>query len=359
MRHRAYIYDRGALTLVGELNNVEHVHWQRMRDETTVATVRFNGNCSTFLEKRHVGRYELVVTRDGRRVWEGPLTYFQDKGVSKTLKARDVSWYTNRTALTVRWNNGEPNVGFAVDRLEAILLYEMQIWEDLDPPINLIPNLNIIKNPNGARTARITEAYQSYVYEELDSLAWRGGIDYHVTGRTLTICDTDEDLGTIRTITEEDIIGNFAITSYGVELAAISVVTDGEGRAGIAGAADPYYGPVTLLHTEFNEGSETADVATDAELRSQAQRNLLGRNPTPVVLRMPEGSVLNPCVVDELFPYLFPGVKIPVRITDPEMETLRDTLRLDKLDVNEDADGEVVTISASSAPGEIEIGEEE
>lgn len=350
MRHRGYIYDRGGVELVGELQNVEHVKWERRRDETSEATITFTGHCSDFLHKRHVGRYELVITRDGIRQWEGPLTLFADTGPKKKLTARDVSWYANRTVLTVPWNNAYPATVFGVDRLQAILLYEMQPWEDLTVPINFLPNLNIVQNSAGVRTSRSTVAYQSYVLEELDSMAWRAGVDYHVTGRVMTICDTDEDLGSLRTLTEADIVGNFAITAYGRELCAISYVTDGEGRAGIAGAPDPYYGPVALLATEFNEGSAT--ITPDAELQEQAARNLSGRNPTPVILRMPEGSVLNPCVVDELLPSLFPGVRIPVRITDPDMETLRDVLRLDKLTVEEDSDGEVVKVSASSAPDE-------
>lgn len=351
MRHRAYIYDRGGNELVGELQNGQHVKWQRLRDETSEASFTFTGNCSRFLRKRHVGRYELVITRDGQREWEGPLTLFSDSGPTKKVIARDVSWYANRTPLTVAWNNAYPNIAFAVDRLEAILAYEMQPWEDLTVPINLLPNLNVVHNTQGVKTSRSTLPYQSYVLEELDSMAWRSGVDYHVTRRVLTICDTDEDLGALRTITEADIIGNFAITAYGRELAAISIVTDGEGRAGIAGSADPYYGPVTILATEYNEGA--TEETPLGELQQQALRNLSGRNPTPVILRMPEGSVLNPCVVDELLPSLFPGVRIPVRITDPDMETLRDVLRLDKLEVEEDSDGEVVKVSASSAPDEL------
>lgn len=350
MKHRAYIYDRGGNELVGELPNLTVVKWERRRDETSEASVTFTGNCSRFLHKRHVGRYELVITRNGQREWEGPLTLFTDSGPTKKLIARDVTWYTNRTALTVPWNNAYPAITFGVDRMMAILAYEMQPWEDLTVPINLLPNMNAIQNPAGVRTSRSTLAYQSYVMEELDSMAWRAGIDYHVTRRVLTICDTDEDLGATRTLTEADIIGHFAITAYGRELAAISAVTDGEGRAGVAGAPDPYYGPVTILATEYNENS--AVETSDAELVSQAQRNLSGRNPTPVILRMPEGSVLNPCVVDELLPSMFPGVRIPVRITDPDMETLRDVLRLDKLVVEEDSDGEEVKVSASSAPDE-------
>lgn len=357
MKHRAYVYDRGATTYVGELLNVEWTRWSRDRDDTSEAQVRFIGDCGKFLQRRNVGRYELVITRNGTRVWEGPITYLNEEGPIRTLRAKDVSHYLNRTVLSRAWNNAYPAVVFAVDRLQAIILYEMQPWEDLSVPIRLIPNLNIVQNPNGVRTTRSTVAYQSYVLQELDAMAWRGGIDYHVTKRVLTICDTDEDLGSLRVITEDDIVGNLAVTAYGMELAAISIVTDGEGRAGIVGAPDPYYGPVTLLHTEFNEGSETS-TTSDAELRSQAQRNLSGRNPTPVSLRMPENTQLNPNVVDDLLPSLFPGVRIPLKVTHPDMGEARDLLRLDLLTVEETADGEVVKISASSAPDDIPIGVE-
>lgn len=68
MRNRAYIYDRGALTVVGEVQKPFLVEWGRVRDDASEGRVDVKASaCSRLVEPRNVGRYELVVERDGIR----------------------------------------------------------------------------------------------------------------------------------------------------------------------------------------------------------------------------------------------------------------------------------------------------
>lgn len=155
-----------------------------------------------------------------------------------------------------------------------------------------------------------------------------------------------------RTLTQADFQDDLNITAYGMELATRVSVTDGMGRAGTYGpAVDPYYGIVWLLATEYDEGDDREETPI-SELQSQAQRIYAGRNPTPVMLRVPENSTMEPCTVDELWPWLYAGVKLPVRVESPYMPTVEQVMHLNTLTVYEDSQGETVQVSIASAAGE-------
>lgn len=358
MRHRAFIYDRGGRTLVGELRGLERVRWSRRRDDISEADITAKAHmCEGIVSYRHVGRYELVITRDDKREWEGPITLLKHSGATLTIHAKDIGHYLNRTVLSREWDNSGKRSAYCVDRLEAILRYELNSREQLNPPLRIIPNLQVVAPVAGdARTTKKTLPYQKYVWQEMDDMAWRNGIDYTVTRRSLMIWDNHREVARTRPVSEADFDTEFALTAYGVELATEAYVTDGEGRAGRYGpGTDPYYGIVSLLATEYDEGAR--DNTSIAELQSQAQRNYNGRNPTPVSLRVPENSSLAACAVEELFPYLFAGVRLPVKISSPYMPELTQVHVLNTLNVEETPDGEVVQVSIGSAAQE-EVMEE-
>lgn len=366
MRNRGYIYDRGALSggLVGEVQLPTLVEWGRLRDDTSEARILAGANrCSELVTRQNVGRYELVVERDGKREWEGPITYLNTQGGITEIKAKDISWYLNRTALTRKWDNsGKGNTVFVVDRIRAIIEYECQRKQQLG--YRITDGMIVVESPEGARTARITLPYEKYVFEELDDLAWRNGIDYTVVRRNLILNDTDEALGEIRPMTQQDFDGDVGITTYGVELATRSIVTDGEGRAGIyegltGDGEHPYYGEVVLLHTEYNEGKESDEETPIPVLRSQAQRNYSGRDTPATTLRVPQNSRLSSSAAEELMPNLVPGVQTRVLYDHPNQGTISEMMRLDTMKVTETADGEDVTVALTSATGAEPIIEEE
>lgn len=366
MRNRAYIYDRGALAegLVGEVQFPTQVEWGRVRDDTSEARVLAGANrCSELVSREHVGRYELVVERDGRRQWEGPITYLNTQGGITEIKAKDISWYLNRTALTRKWDNsGKGNSVFVVDRIRSIIEYECQRKQQLG--YRITDGLIVLESADGARTARITLPYEKYVFEEMDDLAWRNGIDYVVVRRNLILNDTDHPLGEIRTLTQQDFDGDVGITTYGVELATRSIVTDGEGRAGIyegktGNGEHPYYGEVVLLHTEYNEGKESDEETPIPVLRSQAQRNYTGRDTPMTTLRVPENSRLNASAAEELMDGLIPGVNARVLYDHPNQGTISEMMRLTTMKVTETAEGEDVTVALTSSTDAEPIIEED
>src|SRR6202000_182584 len=106
---------------------------------------------------------------------------------------------------------------------------------------------------------------------------------------------------------------------YGMEFATRSIVTDGQGNwaeadTEVNGGVDPYYGlGETVKHTEVTTDGTAVATPTQADLISQADRNLVGRNPTPLQVRVPDGSEINMDGVLTI-DMLVPGVYIPLVI---------------------------------------------
>lgn len=353
--HRAFIYDKGGQVRLGELEGFERVRWSRVRDDISEATIfPFTPStaCCDLLSNTQVGRHELVLYRGEHRVWEGPLTLATFRGQKVELDAKDVMWYANRTIMHAAYSNAYPNVAYVTDRAANILRVELARKEALDPPINVVDFIDVRTNSDTARTTRSTKAYQKYVWEELDEMAAKAGLDYTVVGRRIVLWDTHDTIGQTQMMTERDFLDDVIVTVYGAELATYAAVTDGDGHWGAFGGIDAYYGEVELLATAYDENQPAGSVTTptEAELRSQAQRNLAGRYPVPTIVRVPDGASLNPNRAALAFEELVPGIAIPLRVTNSCRPT-QQLQKLDKVVVEQGPDGETIQVTMSPFPG--------
>ena len=320
--HRAVIYDRGGINKLWELTDLSRVIWDRRRDAISEATIDLSGaTClaqNDTLKQIRSSRHELVIFRGQDRVWEGPITRAHGMGTEFSIFAKDVLHYTNRTAMHYGYDNRHPNTTTVLSRAELVFLTEMERKEaeefaafpDL-PSYNIIDHLVVHHGVGDARTAMRTFPMQYEVWEHIDSMAAKNGMDYTAIGRAIHFWDVHNSLGQTPTVTESDFIGNLSVTEYGMELGTRGIVTDGEGNYGEHGGVDPYYGLVERLDTAYDE-SEGADPPTSSEMASQASRNIAGRNPTPIQVRVPDNSSINPAGVLSL-DMLVPGVWVPVR----------------------------------------------
>lgn len=328
-QHTVWVMDRGGKQRIHQLLDIDRVEWNRVRDDISTATVHITASKGSpqadALAAIEPGRHEMCIWRGDDRVWEGPITLITDKRNGVELNARDVMHYASRTIMRAEYDNSYPNITYVVQRAKNILVAELARKEALNPPINVVPYIKDYQTPTDAKTSRKTLEYQYLVFEHVDELAARSGMDYTVLGRSILMWDTSQPaLGYTRTMTEADFNGETYVSVYGMELATAATVTDGQGRWGTAGGNDPYYGEVELLATAYDEEASTAP--TDAELVSQAERNLYGRNPTPLMVRVPDNSSVNMeggiKITD-----LVPGVYIPLRAT----LNIRDVSQMQKL----------------------------
>lgn len=347
--HSAVIYDRGGRRSMFPLLQPQVVRWSRIRDDVSEATVIIAGeNCRTSaadLAKIEPHRHELVLFRDGERVWEGPINRATSKSSTFEIVAHDIVDYLLATPMTRDYDNRGSKATEVSSRIEDIIKKEVPVWEALDPPANILPYLSVHHFPYEARTAMHTIPFANTVGQHLDDLARERGIDYAAIGRALHIWDTSRSLTTLRTLTERDFYGDVIVTSYGSDHTEVAYVVGEDGRYGVAGNPSSYYGPWTKIFTVYNE--EGTDGPTQTELDSQAARNIAGRSPVPVQVRVPDNSSIrlsyNLTIND-----LIPGAQMPLSAT-LNARKLTQMQKLDMVRVEETAAGETVQVTLSPA----------
>ena len=362
--HRVFVFDRGGARRIFEIKDVALSRFRRRRDDIGDATIFVtpkSRECVSQLKDIGVGRHELVIFRGRKRAWEGPITRLNLTGDRVEIAAHDICHYLNRTIMRRSYDNRYSKVGNKVGpitrRAQVILNIELARKESLSPPVNILRYLDVRTEPNTTKTSRLTLAYQSTVWEELDYMAAKLGLDYTAYGRRLIINDVYYVLGRTPRLTDKDFGDPLNVTIYGMELCTRSAVTDGEGHWAAVGGIDPYYGEVELLHNAYGEDVATTSVEPTAEeiaelvkaMASQAQRNLAGRYPVPAVVRASENTLLDPRA-PVTFDMLIPGIRIPVTSTRTVIPMSQEQ-KLDAVVSEATEDGEQVTVTLSPSPG--------
>lgn len=343
--HTAYVYDRGGAQRVFKIDPLTSVQWERLRDDISTATAVIGNpgpDCQLAVSQTHPHRHELVIFRGQERVWEGPITRIAWQKDRIEIEAKDVFHYAYRTIMHAAYKNAYPNIVTTIQRAINVLGGELVRKEALTPPINVLPYVTAYTTASDSQTSRSTVPYESTVYDDIDAMAWRSGLDYTVIGRRILLFDTHTVWYTTPQVTEQDFLGEIIVTQYGMEHATFAAVTSGSGVFATTGGVDAYYGEWEILDNAYNEDGTTAP--TQAALLTQAVRNLDGRNPVPLHVRVPDGSLLNPNGALKMAD-LVPGARIPLRAI---MLTLKvsQMQKLDKVVVSETGDeGEKIAVT--------------
>lgn len=137
-----------------------------------------------------------------------------------------------------------------------------------------------------------------------------------------------EDNGDVRMWFDDDPILHTTLTGPFPEY--------GQGDAGM-----DYYGPWTKIFTVYDE-DDTAP-PTQSDLNSQAERNLYGRNPVPVEVRIPDNSSIR-LSAGLGFDELVPGVHFPLLAT-LNARQLSQMQKLDRVVVSETAEREDIQVT--------------
>lgn len=368
-RHSAFIYDRGGRTRVGQLLDIESIRWERDRDGISEASLVIRGaSCRAqreLIAKIIPRRHELVIFRGDDRVWEGPISRLGDEEDKFELVAKDVCWYLFNTPLSRVWDNSYAAgaITEATSRFAEIITYELNTsrtgrtvggqsvaitaWEQLSPPVNLLPHLQVHHFPNEVRTSAKTLPFQMTVGEHLAGAARTGGLDYTAVGRAIHLWDTSRNLGRTRTLTEKDFFGPIIVTEYGADHTQIAYVAGQDGAYGEAVNPEnlALYGPWTKVFTPYNQ--EGTEAPTQGELNGQAARNTSGRSPVPVEVRVPDNSRIR-LSHDLTINDLVPGVQVPLLAT-LNARARNQLQKLDHVVVREDAKDETIQVTLSPA----------
>jgi hypothetical protein len=368
-QNRVFVYDRGGTVLRGEITPLTSLEWTRKRDDISHALLRVNGwgtDCGDLLSTLRTWQYEIVVFRDGTRVWEGPITRLEYGADYVEIEAKDVMAYVYRRVLRQGFNDAYRIISGKQVGLRTVVerasLITMNCLAYDDP--NVLPYLTRFDFEDDARQSRVVPDYSKGAWEEIDDFAATAGLDYATVGRRIMYWDTHRYVGLLPEMSDGDFDKPPVVTEYGMQGANLFAVTNNNGVYGVAtrvGADGKplYYGWLEMIASAYGETSPDAAATSDAltpearaeleaTLSAQADRNIGGRYPVPVIVRVPDTSTLNPeCNVD--INDLVPGVWIPLRASS----TLRPVSQMQKLDsvtVTQTASGETVRVVLSPAP---------
>jgi hypothetical protein len=364
--NRVFVYDRKGKVMRGELTPLVTVRWGRKRDDISHCNIfmdEWDKETRQFLGTLRTWRHELVVFRDGVRVWEGPITRISGSRTNLEIEAWDVMAYIYRRIMRQGYNdsfriiNGQ-QVGMrtVVDRAARIIKNCLAY----DDP-NLLAHLTPIDYYDDARQTRVVLDYTKTAWEEIDDLAAHAGLDYTVVGRRIVLWDTHRPIGRLPEMRDGDFSDSPIVTEYGMSAANHFGVTNG---AGVWGAWDEdksdhsETGYIEQLASAYGESeAPVADAGEltrkdreklEENLTEQAHRNIEGRWPPPLVVRIPDNSTLSPDL-NLGINQLVPGVWIPLRASNTVREVAQ-WQKLDSIDVEQTAQGERITAVLSPAP---------
>jgi hypothetical protein len=196
------------------------------------------------------------------------------------------------------------------------------------------------------------------VWEEVDDLAATAGLDYATVGRRILLWDTHRPVGRLPELRDGDFSDSPIVTEYGMQLATFFAVTNGSGVVGsVEVEAGHYpYGPIEHLASSYSDSAAastealtpTALAEAQKTMIEQAERNISGRWPSPLIVRIPDNSTLSPDA-NIGFQQLIPGVWLPLRSVNTPRKVLQ-WQKLDSVGVEVDSKGEKVHVVLSPAP---------
>lgn len=359
--YRVFVYDRGGKTRRGEITPIRRLQWDRRRDDISQAILHTNGfdeDCGQLLSTLHSWMHEIVIFRDGERVWEGPIVRITESIDGVEIDARDPMVYVYRRIMRMGYNDSY-HATLNPD-LESVVFRAYRIIQDAlgyDDP-NVLPYLTPVQFPDDAREGRVVPGWSKSAWEEVDDLAANAGLDYTTVGRRIILWDVHRSIGELPEMRNGDFSDPVKVTEYGMSAANVFAVSSNTGFYGVSQVfvTDPGpYGHIEQIASAYGESdtSAPANPTTVAQkqalintLTNQAERNLGNRYPSPVVVRVPDRTTLMPTVGVGIN-QLVPGVWIPLRSVGV-LRTVTQTQKLDNLTVTynpEEQEKVMVTLS--------------
>jgi hypothetical protein len=298
-------------------------------------------------------------------VWEGPITRISGTHDALEIEAQDVMVYVYRRILRQGYNdayriiNGQ-QVGMktVVQRATRIIMNCLAY----DDP-NVLGYLTPVENSEDAKNSRVVNDFTTTAWEEIDNLAAQAGLDYTVVGRRIVLWDTHRPIGRLPEMRDGDFSDSPIVTEYGMSASNFFGVTNNDDVFGYATEVSPGdddAGPTGWLEQLASAYGQSEADATSRELTradkeqlkitlgEQAQRNLKGRWPPPLVVRIPDNSTLS-ADLNIGINQIVPGVWIPLRATDT-VRKVSQWQKLDSMEVSEDSQGERISVVMSPAP---------
>lgn len=292
--------------------------WQRRRDALSDCrvTVPTSGrDCCGDVSDLRTWRHELLVLRDGQRVWEGPIVDLIYNRSSLQIVAHDSLAWLARRAIRSRLCFSSECAGVGRD---VALIARDVIRHALAPDD---PELTLTMRSTGITVERVFEAHSAYALDVLGELA-RNGLRFTAVGRRVVLFGSN--LGGTPTLDCSHFRTDISVVEPGLSVATRAFVR-GQSAVGEAGGVDGFFGLVE-------------QIVQDDLVRSQAQADQAAAfaadalAPPGLLVLVPPGAALSPTApvtIDQLVP----GVGVPVSV-DCVCRDVTQTLQLVGIDVS-------------------------
>lgn len=335
----------GGVSVADADPGISELSWGRAHNDLSTAFVQLAGVPEGLRQKQlnriHTWANSLVMFRDGRRVWEGPIKTVDQGRDGLRIDAIDVSGWMSRRAIRRKRKTKK--------KVEVRVISEMEL--DVrrafspDNP-NVTAHLQVFTaGGGGPTTVRDVGAYSGYYLDDLKTLCEDGG-NFTTLGRSIIIWPDEHVLGKLRTLDGDTyIVGELHVTEIGDDLWTRTTAINEKGkiasRNGAGGdvnaaGVSPFYG---MHHRRYDAGHAKTRSALATRARKQENRHY----PAPTVVEVPAGAQLDPATpirIDQLVA----GVTIPVS-SRLRGYLAKSSLLLENVTVTQNAQGESVAVT--------------
>ena len=290
---------RGGGSVIAELNPVSGSF---TRDVDATSTLEMTGvtsgllgeSCCDNWDEVYPWNTEIIVYRDGRDAWCGPVTGVEfGYGTVKVTAADLTAWWDRRVLPT--------NLNFVNVDLATIFESVVTSAMSTDP----VANFSITTTPTGILGSRTyLQTDYKYASDLLSELA-KTGIDYSAYGRAILCGGEQVPADPYVVLTDEFWVQPPTISARGNDQAT-QVIVLGKGVTGIATATTAYTDFYGLLVRTFSE-TEIEDVAS-AQAAANTRLALLQDQ---LYIEAGTGGGLKPTAPITL-PELIPGIRVRV-----------------------------------------------
>lgn len=326
--HTAAVVDRDG-QVVTNLDRIVDVTWDRVLNDTSMAHVRVEptGSCCDRLAGVRTWRHNLIIWRDGRLVWEGPI-------------ARQIRWTTRGAELSAAGITSwlDRRVPHDTVRFRGVDVMDVAEWLIADGfrPDDPGHQVRVVR-PAGVPGDRDYERDVGQTLDHLRDLA-AAGVDWTEVGRQIVLLP-DQFCEQVGSLSDTDFPDGIEIVEDGVEVATRWVVwgetPDGAPVKGEIGGIDAYYG---LLERSVEDRAVPTMEAAVAAARSRLRTSI----PAPVFVDSQTATLSPQAPVD--LRSLVPGWCVSVATT-ATCRPVTQTLKLLAVQVTESAEGETVTVT--------------
>ncbi|MFJ4627202.1 hypothetical protein [Streptomyces sp. NPDC088847] len=256
--HQAVVLDRGGAT-VAVANVLTEVEWNRTLDtvSTARAVIQPDGDCCGRLGRVGSWRNRLVLFRDGRYVWDGPITGVTWSLGQVEINASDVlAWLDNRVPHASRTFT---NVDLS--EIAEWLIEDGYAPDDPGHTVEIIDRAGV----SGSRTYSLNIGQTG---DHLRQLA-EAGIDFTAIGSKILLLP-ETHMESVGRLSDADLPEGLQVAEDGTSLVTRWIVagSDDSGAIGTYGDVDQYYG----LHERYVEMSEITDNTSATQAATARQR---------------------------------------------------------------------------------------